>query len=350
MTRLLMTADAVGGVWTYALELARGLEPFGVATTIATMGPQPTSHQIAAAAAVPRLELVTSSFRLEWMDGAWADVDAAAAWLLDLEARVRPAVVHLNGYALAARRWRAPVVVAAHSCVSSWAEAVGDPIDAAWLDRYRFEVSAGLCAADWVIAPSEAMRSLIRRHYGRRTRTSVVANGRDPQRFPPGDKEPLIVAAGRLRDRAKNIEAVAAVAPYLSWPVTMLGDGSATGVVSETELARWLGRAALFVHPARYEPFGLLPLEAALAGCALVLGDIESLREVWDDAAVYVPPDDHRALHAAIEHLIARPSVLADCARRARRRALLYSTERMAVRYWNIYRHRIAPGGLACVS
>ncbi len=31
--------------------------------------------------------------------------------------------------------------------------------------------------------------------------------------------------------------------------------------------------------PARYEPFGLSVLEAALSGCALVLGDIPSLRE-----------------------------------------------------------------------
>ena len=34
--------------------------------------------------------------------------------------------------------------------------------------------------------------------------------------------------------------------------------------------------------PARYEPFGLSILEAALSGCALVLGDLPSLRELWD--------------------------------------------------------------------
>ena len=34
--RILMTADVVGGVWTYAIELARGLASRGIATTIAT--------------------------------------------------------------------------------------------------------------------------------------------------------------------------------------------------------------------------------------------------------------------------------------------------------------------------
>ena len=59
-------------------------------------------------------------------------------------------------------------------------------------------------------------------------------------------------------------------------------------------------RAAIYALPARYEPFGLSALEAALSGCALVLGDIPSLREVWGDAAVFVPPDDAGGLRDAL--------------------------------------------------
>jgi hypothetical protein len=36
--KVLMTADTVGGVWTYALELAAGLGEHGVEVAIATMG------------------------------------------------------------------------------------------------------------------------------------------------------------------------------------------------------------------------------------------------------------------------------------------------------------------------
>ena len=46
------------------------------------------------------------------------------------------------------------------------------------------------------------------------------------------------------------------------------------GVLAPAELRRKLERAAIFAAPALYEPFGLGILEAAAAGCALVLGDI----------------------------------------------------------------------------
>jgi glycosyltransferase involved in cell wall biosynthesis len=66
-------------------------------------------------------------------------------------------------------------------------------------------------------------------------------------------------------------------------------------------------RAAIYVLPARYEPFGLSALEAALSGCALVLGDLPSLREIWGETAVFIPPDDSEALHSAVSALIGSP-------------------------------------------
>ena len=73
------------------------------------------------------------------------------------------------------------------------------------------------------------------------------------------------------------------------------------GHLPQSKLQAWFERAAIFAAPARYEPFGLSILEAALAGCALVLGDIPSLRENWNDAALFVPPEDSRTLEAALE-------------------------------------------------
>jgi hypothetical protein len=59
--------------------------------------------------------------------------------------------------------------------------------------------------------------------------------------------------------------------------------------------------------PARYEPFGLSILEAAGDRCALMLGDIPSLREIWDSRAQSVAPGDHEALLAALATLLSRP-------------------------------------------
>src|SRR4051794_21457479 len=109
--RVLMTADAMGGVFTYALELASGLANRQVDTTIATMGDAPAASQRRELATVRRLDHVHGSFRLEWMDDPWGDVDCAGEWLLDLERRLRPDIVHLNGYSLAAFPFRAPTIV-----------------------------------------------------------------------------------------------------------------------------------------------------------------------------------------------------------------------------------------------
>src|SRR5262245_31783056 len=106
-----MSADAVGGVWTYAVELAGALRRRGVRTLLAVMGDPPTLAQRRQASAVPDLELVGRALRLEWMADPWDDVARAADWLVELEARVAPDVVHLNGYACGAAGFRAPRVV-----------------------------------------------------------------------------------------------------------------------------------------------------------------------------------------------------------------------------------------------
>ncbi|MDC0679651.1 glycosyltransferase family 4 protein [Sorangium atrum] len=351
--RVLMTADTQGGVWTVAIELALALSRAGVATVLAIMGGPLSPAARAAAAAIPGLELVESAYRLEWMDDPWDDVAAAGDWLLDLEERVRPDLVHLNGYCHAALPFRAPRVVVAHACVLSWWRAVHRRPAPVRYERYRARVAEGLRAADAVVAPSAAMLSALAGEYGALGlgRGHVIPHARDRRRFAPAPKEPFVFAAGRLWDEAKNLAALEKVAPHLAWPVIVAGSDVAPGGVGrrageslcslgwvdEPELAWWMSRAAIYASPARYAPFGMATLEAALSGCALVLGDLPSLREVWRDAALYVPADDARALHAALDHLVR------DAARRealgalARRRAVRFSPRAMARRYLDVY-------------
>jgi len=73
--RILMTADTVGGVWTYALELVRGLGESGVEVALATMGSPLTSQQRLAAESIATLEVFESNFKLEWMENPWDDVE-----------------------------------------------------------------------------------------------------------------------------------------------------------------------------------------------------------------------------------------------------------------------------------
>ena len=49
---------------------------------------------------------------------------------------------------------------------------------------------------------------------------------------------------------------------------------SFAGQLTTAEVRNVINTASIYALPARYEPFGLSILEAALSGCALVLGDI----------------------------------------------------------------------------
>ncbi len=72
------------------------------------------------------------------------------------------------------------------------------------------------------------------------------------------------------------------------------------------DVAAILRRADLLVHPARWEGFGLALLEAMLCGLPVVATRVSSIPEIVLDGetGVLVPPDDSRALAAA---LAARP-------------------------------------------
>jgi len=345
-----MTADAVGGVWTYALDLARALAPHDVSVALATMGRLPTPAQRAEANAIYNLTLHPSAFALEWMADPWEDVARAGDWLRELEKDLEPDLIHLNGYAHGALPWRVPTLVAGHSCVLSWWRAVhGEDAPPAW-DRYRSEVRRGLRAAGRVVAPTRAMLGALDTHYGPFAAGQVIPNGRDLSAFAPGEKQPFVFSAGRLWDEAKNIAALDAAASGLPWPVLVAGDtahpsgASATpahvrllGCLTPAQVAGRLNRAAIYALPARYEPFGLSALEAGLSGCALVLGDIPTLREVWGDAALFVPPDDPDALRAALCRLIEDKSLREEMGVCACSRAQAYTLERMAEGYLGAY-------------
>ncbi|HXR61361.1 MAG TPA: glycosyltransferase family 4 protein [Solirubrobacterales bacterium] len=366
--KVLISTDTIGGVLTYTTELAAALEAAGDEVVVATMGaPLRPAQRRRLPACVHE-----SDFALEWMEDPWVDVAAAGEWLRELAQEERPDVVHLCSYAHGSVSFRAPKLLVAHSCVLSWWRAVhATEAPPSW-NRYREETAAGLEAADAVVAPSQAMLTELERdHELDPGSATVIHNGsgtsgtRFPAPHPPANpnciKFPtqqrgnlmqfagegrLVLGSGRFWDPAKNLAALDAAAEGLAWPVVVagdLGDGEsprhaeATGLLDGEELAALRRQASIYAAPAVYEPFGLGILEAARDGCALVLGDIPSLRELWGDAAIFVDPRDVGALHAVLACLIEAPQVRADLGERARRRAAAYSIERTAAAYRRLY-------------
>ncbi len=358
-TNVLMTADTVGGVWTYALDLARALVDHGCEITLAAMGGMLSAGEARNTARVRGLHLHESSYKLEWMDDPWDDVAEAGAWLLELAHKTQPDIVHLNNYAHGVLPWQAPVLMVGHSCVLSWWQAVkGEHAPPDW-DRYAHAVRKGLQAADLVVAPTQAMLDTLQTHYGPMPPSQVIYNGRNPRLFRPAPKEALILAVGRLWDEAKNVLALDGIAARLAWPVYVAGEDQhpsggqrhfdhvqPLGKLEAARLAGWFARAGIYALPARYEPFGLSVLEAALSGCALVLGDIPSLREVWGNTALYVAPDDQDELAARLNRLCTDDQLRTRLAQAAFTRAQQYTQSAMGVGYWHAYQTLLVDAAL----
>lgn len=347
-TTVLMTADCVGGVWSYAAGLCASLPE--ICFVLATMGPRARPVQRGDITRLDNVVLAESGYRLEWMGDAGKDFEASCDWLVGLAERHNVDLVHVNGYAHAGLAIDRPVLVAAHSDVLSWWAAVHQCSAPQQWDYYRKRVVAGLASATRVVAPTAAVLHNLEQQYRPVGNAEIIANGINPAAFCPSFKQPVVFAAGRIWDAAKNLVALDEVAPRLAWPVEIAGDaghpesGAANlanvrllGRLGPAEMARQLGKASIFAAPALYEPFGLTILEAAAAGCALVLGDIPSLRENWDGAAVFVAPQDRPALGSAINRLIANAGDRIRLAMAARCRARHLTLDRMARAYAALY-------------
>jgi glycogen synthase len=348
--RVLMTTDTYGGVWDYSCELVSGLAGHGIQTVLAVIGPPLSPWRRATLSTVPGLQLHESTFDPEWLPGCEDALRRTGQWLLQLQDRYAPDLIHLNSYAHGDLPWQAPLLMVAHSCVFSWWQAVKGKSPPEEWHSYRQRVEAGLAGADLVVAPTAAFLASLRAIYGELPAGRVIVNGRSPSLFQMSAKDPLIMSAGRLWDEAKNIAALDAVAADLPWPVAVAGDwcrpdgsGAAPdhlhslGWLTTQGVARWMARASIYALPARYEPFGLTVLEAAMSGCALVLGDIPTLRELWNGAAIFVPPNDHGALRRALQELIGAPLVRQQAGEAALMRARRYTAEAMVDNYRRLY-------------
>ncbi|MBV9392154.1 MAG: glycosyltransferase family 4 protein [Verrucomicrobia bacterium] len=362
LRRILMTADAVGGVWTYSLDLAAGLQRRNVEIILAVMGPRPSEKQRQDARALQNLHLAESDFELEWMESPWESVDAAGNWLLELAAEREVDVIHLNGYSHARLPWNCPCLVAAHSCVNSWWKAVAPETTPPDLAEYTKRVAEGLNSASLVIAPTAAMLEMLKSFYLFSAPTRIIANGCSTASFWPAEKTCEIITIGRLWDEAKGMHFLDEVAQSVKWPIYAIGNtlhpaGNSVsashlrtlGPLTREEIANRLRASAIYAAPAKYEPFGLAILEAALCGCALVLSDIPSLRENWHDSAILVDVKDHAAWEKALNQLIEMPAYRNELSNSARTRALELKPEEMSERYFDAYCELLlpAPAGLA---
>jgi glycosyltransferase involved in cell wall biosynthesis len=350
--KTLVTADAVGGVWQYSVDLARGLRGLGVETILAVMGPSPTEEQLASAGGVPDLKVVDTGLALDWLAEDAVGLEKAASGIATLAGKTGADTIQLNTPALASLAdFPAPVVAVQHSCVATWWDAVRGtelPDDFAWRTSL---VADGLAAADAVVTPTAAFGETTKRLYGLARPMRTVHNGRTPLKLPKAAPHDFVFTAGRLWDEGKNVVTIDRAAGGLGVPVYAAGpvqgpNGVAVtfdnlhclGNLGEENLARWFAAKPVFVSAALYEPFGLAVLEAAAAGCPLILSDIPTFRELWNDVAIFVPAREEAEFAAAINGLVGDDFQRTLMGAAAKERAARYTPAAMASQMAAIYR------------
>ncbi|HEX4770723.1 MAG TPA: glycosyltransferase family 4 protein [Bryobacteraceae bacterium] len=369
LRRVLLTGDTEGGVWTFVLELAQGLLQREIEVCLVTFGPSVNQAQEQSAAAIEGLNWFHHKSKLEWMQDPWSDIQRAGQFLQEVARNWIPDLVHLNTLCHGELAWGAPVIITHHSCVLSWWQAVKrSPLPEEWR-RYQQEVEHSLQCATAISAPTKsALMSVVRNYRIDPAEAYPIYNGRSFGVFRNEQKQEIVLSAGRLWDEGKNISALAGLGSRLPWPVYLAGESHNLngvdiafdgchflGKLSTPELAGWYAKAAIYALPARYEPFGLSILEAALSGCALVLGDIPSLREIWNDAAIFVSTGQDDALEPALRLLIENSSLRDRLSRRALQRAREFTQARMIDGYLSLYeiaraRYQERAGRHACAS
>lgn len=360
---ILMTADTVGGVWTYTRELVTQLSRRGVRITLVSFGELPSAAQSEWLDSLTGVSYHPTAFRLEWMQDAESDLRESANLISSIVNEVKPDLLHLNQFYYGSLDCGLPRIVVVHSDVVSWWVSVhgAEPPDSQWIRDYRENVSTGLSRADLVVAPTRWMLEQVCRHYGEPKKKAVVYNGRDSKLFIPHfSKEECAISVGRIWDAGK--QALLLLRDDLPIQTLLVGseqnpEGAVAsaqstgrlpnllmkGPQSEGQLRQLLARAGMYMATSRYEPFGLAPLEAALSRCAIVANDIPSFREVWGDDAIYFERNNSQSLVLTIQELASNPSRRSEYAARALERARKqFSSARMAGDYLELYRSLVS--------
>ena len=350
---MLISTDAVGGVWRHAIDMARSLNGAGIGCLLVGLGPPPSDASEVEALA-PDTTLLWTAMGLDWMQPDAAGVAGVAAELARIGRQGGVDLLHLNLPSQAVGiPDDVPVVAMSHSCVPTWWAAVrGEPLPKAY-HWQREATEAGLRRADAVVAPSRSHADALERVYGPLRGLTVLHNAQPQAQAPvlsSAGRRPVVLAAGRWWDAAKNAVILDRAAARACWPVEMAGplmgpDGARIELLHATSLGALPARglharmrqAAIFASPSLYEPFGLAVLEAAASGAALILSDIPTFRELWHDAALFVPPDRPEAWIEAIDLLARDPDRRLALAGAAGDRATRFTPERQLEGLLGIY-------------
>lgn len=354
--KIIMTTDTIGGVWTYSMELCAALRDYPVEIHLVGLGGYPSKSQKKEVEKLKNVTFYPKNYKLEWMENSEKGTVQTEWKIYELCKRIQPDLLHFNNYVRDGRIWGIRKITVFHSCVQTWWQAVkGEQVPESW-NSYLELVENALNSSDVAVFPSKAIRDKAFELHRISPTSVVIPNARTKKRRPEEPKEKIILCCGRIWDEAKNLSLLCSIAPELPWPVYVAGDNKNPNADDEKELENvrflgkltpeevqcWMNHTPIYVNAAHYEPFGLAVLEAANSGCALVLSDIDTLREIWGDSTLYFNPNDADSLREVLLQLIEDSEKLFDYQQRAEVRAERYNPEDFGRTYFQLYQKLIS--------
>src|SRR3989344_8773463 len=114
-----------------------------------------------------------------------------------------------------------------------------------------------------------------------------------------------------------------------------------TGYVSDNELGVLYKKAAVYVEPGFEEGFGLPLLEAFSLGCPVVASDIDSLKEVGGEAALYFDPNNIEDMANKIMYVLNNVRLRNELIGKGKKRVKLFSWKKMAEQTLEVYEQAI---------
>jgi glycosyltransferase involved in cell wall biosynthesis len=223
-----------------------------------------------------------------------------------------------------------------------------------------------------IVANSCAAAAQLEREGVEEARIRVISNGVDAERFQLRTSArpvtTILTVANLRREKAHEclLEAAARLAPrHAGLRFKIAGDGPrarelralarALGIEAQVEflghredIAELLTAADVFVLPSRSEAFPNGAMEAMAAGVPVVACRVGGLLDLIESGrtGVLVPPDDPPALAAAIETLVASPSLAFSIGRAAQNEiGGRYSFDRMVRGFEHVYLSQLDAAG-----
>lgn len=349
--KILMTTDTVGGVWTYSLELCRALMPYNLEIHLLGLGALPDDNQIKEINKFDHVTFYPTDFKLEWMENPWEDIRKTENKIETLCHIIEPDLFHFNNYISEKTCRNLPKITVYHSCVQTWWQAVNDCKAPEEWNRYIEHLKDACNTSDVVVFPTEAIKNTACQVHEILSPCMVIHNAREMMVAEAVEREKIILCTGRIWDKAKNLKALCELADQLPWPIYVAGDNANPntlervtldnvrflGKLTFEELKYWLERTEIYINPALYEPFGLAVLEAAKAGCALALGNLDSLQEVWQENALYFNPKNEKQIVDTLLNFIENDELRKAYQQKAKKQSGQYNLKAMGESYYQTY-------------